>query len=109
MRLIDADALKEVFKETDVHYGGKIKELIDEAPTMSMPTIQAIWESGYFCGLNDTKPRPRPHREWIDHSDEGYVECPFCGSATNCEDNKEELHYCWNCGAYMRQEEATDE
>lgn len=47
--------------------------------------------------------------EWIDHSDEGYVECPFCGEATNCEDNKDELHYCWNCGAYMRQEEATNE
>jgi len=41
--------------------------------------------------------------EWIDYSDEGYVECPFCGSATNCEDNKDELHYCWNCGAKMKQ------
>lgn len=39
--------------------------------------------------------------EWKDHSDEGYVECPFCGSATNCEDNKDELHFCWNCGAQM--------
>lgn len=85
MRLIDADALKEVFKETNVHYGGKIKELIDEAPTV----------------------KERPQGEWIDHSDEGFVECPFCGSATNCEDNKDELHYCWNCGAEMRPEEET--
>lgn len=32
---------------------------------------------------------------------EGYVECPFCHSATNCEDNKDELHYCFSCGARM--------
>lgn len=40
--------------------------------------------------------------KWIDYSDEGYVECPFCGHATNCEDNIDELHYCFYCGAYMR-------
>jgi len=39
--------------------------------------------------------------EWIDYSDEGYVECPFCGHATNCEDNIDELHYCFYCGAKM--------
>ena len=105
MRLIDADALKEVFKETDVHYGGKIKELIDEAPTVEIPkTIQQAINFGIFHAENQ-----RPHREWIDHSDEGYVECPFCGSATTCEDNKNELHYCWNCGAEMRQEETKDD
>jgi hypothetical protein len=38
---------------------------------------------------------------WIDYSDEGYVECPFCGHATNCEDNIDELHYCFHCGAKM--------
>jgi hypothetical protein len=39
---------------------------------------------------------------WIDHSeDEGYVECPFCHELTNCNGNKEELHYCWHCGAKM--------
>ena len=35
---------------------------------------------------------------WIDHSNEGYVECPFCGSCTTCEDNIDELHFCFNCG-----------
>ena len=41
--------------------------------------------------------------EWIDHSEtDGYVECPFCGSCTTCEDNKDELHFCFNCGADMR-------
>jgi hypothetical protein len=38
---------------------------------------------------------------WIDHSEEGYVECPLCGHATNCEDNIDELHYCFHCGARM--------
>ena len=39
--------------------------------------------------------------KWLDHSDEGYVECPFCGSLTTCEDNIDELHYCFNCGEKM--------
>lgn len=46
----------------------------------------------------------RPHGEWIDHSDEGYVECPFCDHATTCDDNIEELHYCFFCGAELRKE-----
>lgn len=40
--------------------------------------------------------------KWIDYSDEGYIECPFCHSATNCNDNKDELHYCFSCGAELR-------
>ena len=48
----------------------------------------------------------RPHGEWIDYTDDGYVECPFCGSATNCEDGgKEDLHYCFSCGAKLGGEE----
>jgi hypothetical protein len=45
--------------------------------------------------------------KWIDCSDEGYVECPFCGHATNCEDNIDELHYCFYCGARMEAENGT--
>jgi hypothetical protein len=40
--------------------------------------------------------------EWIDCQEYGYVECPFCGHATNCEDNKDELHFCFYCGAKMK-------
>ena len=43
-----------------------------------------------------------PQGEWIDYSEEGFVECPFCHKATTCEDNIDELHYCWNCGAKMK-------
>jgi len=52
-------------------------------------------------------PSAQPDREvgkWIDHSDDGYVECPFCRSATNCDDNIDELHYCFSCGAKMEVE-----
>lgn len=48
-------------------------------------------------------PPAQPRKgKWIDYSDEGYVECPFCHSATNCDDNKDELHYCFSCGAELR-------
>ena len=46
--------------------------------------------------------------KWIDYSDEGYVECPFCHSATTCDGNKDELHFCFSCGADMREESEED-
>lgn len=76
VRLIDANALKEVFKETNVHYGGKIKELIDEAPTVEMP-----------------------QGRWIAQGKE-YVECDNC----NTWFKKRYLpygNYCCKCGAKM--------
>ena len=47
----------------------------------------------------------RKKGKWIDYSDEGYVECPFCHSATNCDGNKDELHFCFSCGADLRGEQ----
>ena len=42
----------------------------------------------------------KPKRgKWIDYTDEGFVECPFCHSATTCEDNIDELKFCFSCGA----------
>ena len=38
---------------------------------------------------------------WIDHSEEGFVECSECGSATNCNGDINELHFCFSCGAKM--------
>lgn len=65
-------------------------------------------EYDWIKGLSDSLvkiinlPSAQPRKgEWIDYSDEGYVECPFCHSATNCEDNKDELHYCFSCGAEL--------
>ena len=38
---------------------------------------------------------------WIDYSEEGFVECSECGSATNCDGNIADLHFCFSCGAKM--------
>ena len=46
-------------------------------------------------------PSIRPKGHWIDHSDEGYVECSNCGSATNCDGNIADLHFCFSCSAKM--------
>lgn len=43
--------------------------------------------------------------QWIDHSEEGYVECPLCGNLTTCEGNKKDLHYCFWCGARLEADE----
>jgi hypothetical protein len=45
----------------------------------------------------------RQKGKWIDYTEDGYVECPFCHSATNCDGNKDELHFCFSCGADMRE------
>ena len=44
---------------------------------------------------------------WIDYSEEGFVECSECGSATNCDGNINELHFCFSCGARMNEDERT--
>ena len=57
----------------------------------------------WFEHISSVQPRKG---KWIDYSDEGFVECPFCHSATNCDGNKDELHYCFSCGADMREGDA---
>ena len=47
--------------------------------------------------------KERQKGKWIDNG-ENYVECPFCHALTNCDDNKDELRFCFNCGAEMREE-----
>ena len=52
-------------------------------------------------------PSAQPERqkgEWIEYTEDGYVECPFCHNATNCDGNKDELHFCFSCGADMRED-----
>lgn len=97
MRLIDADAFKKYMRgaceEVSHAYkdGGKWAKQITED----------------FCMDIDEQPtiEERKNGEWIDYSDEGYVECPFCHSATNCDDNIDELHFCFSCGAEMGNEQ----
>lgn len=93
MRLIDVDAIPDIEflvcdatsanGELDAYCRGmdKVMEVVK-----SMPTIEPERQKG----------------EWIDCTEDGYVECPFCHSATNCDGNKDELHFCFSCGADMR-------
>lgn len=90
-----------------VHSDGKIEQIIE--PCDNCVSRQALLEffkdDDYVVNEINNMPSVLPkreHGEWIDCQDEGYVECPICGSATNCDDNKEDLHYCFSCGAEMR-------
>jgi DNA-directed RNA polymerase subunit RPC12/RpoP len=78
-----------------------IKEFIENAPTVD------LWQMRQEATENALKKAEvlygRTQGEWLDYSEEyGYIECPFCGSATTCEDNIDELHYCWNCGTHLQ-------
>lgn len=61
-------------------------------------------DQAYDKAIEALSQSERKKGRWIDYTDEGYVECPFCHSATNCDDNKDELHFCFSCGADMRGE-----
>ena len=62
---------------------------------------EGTWEEQYSkCPLVEEPERKKG--EWIDYSDEGYVVCPFCHNATNCDGNKDELRFCFSCGAELR-------
>lgn len=69
-----------------------------------------IPKSDLFVKLTDLRDLPSvtPERKkghWIDYSEECFVECSECGSATNCDGNINELHFCFSCGAKMESEE----
>ena len=87
MRLIDADALMRDIEHYHVS-DGKFQHWVEVQPTIETE---------------------RKKGKWIDYTEYGYVECPFCKSATNCDGNKDELHFCFSCGADMREEEHTTE
>lgn len=85
-------------------------EKIRQGVTMDDIRMASIIMNGMdFCEKAvRNQPSAQPEQktgEWIDYTDEGYVECPFCHSATNCDGNKDELHFCFSCGADMRGEQ----
>ena len=86
-----------------------MKRMTDGTVVISVPeddldiTGRVILEAGRWC-KTFYPDEPRMKGRWIDYTDDGYVECPFCGSATNCDGDISELHYCFSCGADMREE-----
>lgn len=68
-----------------------------------MPTD---WHKGVSSALSCLYrvPTVQPERKkgkWKNYIEDGYLECPFCGAATNCDGDIEELHFCFSCGAEM--------
>lgn len=111
MRLIDADALiddlmerycKECNKRKGIKNGKwRIIYEIGEVPCRAceVDDVKAELEEAPTADVPDRKVG-----KWIDYTEDGYVECPFCHSATNCDGNKDELHFCFSCGAKMEEE-----
>lgn len=66
------------------------------------PVIDEYWQAGEMAIKALQNEPPRMKGRWIDYTDDGYVECPFCGSATNCDGDISELHYCFSCGADLK-------
>ena len=90
---------------------GQALDLINTLPPVQ-PTItheQAIdylHETGWLQNHDRilTESRVPLKGTWKDFTDEGYVECPFCKSATNCESKEEidDIHFCFYCGAMLK-------
>ena len=96
------EAIKEYFKFSPLE-GRQCAKAIERVPSAQpdKDMLHLQREQAYLQGYEDGKKSRKG--KWIDYSDEGYVECPFCHSATNCDGNKDELHYCFSCGADMRE------
>lgn len=126
MRIIDADALKEVIwnnvylvqdvfnsRDCGMFWTGGIEKAIDEAPTIDIDSIIAEHENiGYEKGHRDgyaeavdTKPVRHGHwikREHAHSSDSGIYryECSECHCSDEHNESRE-VPYCWQCGALM--------
>ena len=107
MRLIDADAFADYIKKASLDQ--KYEDLKIDGLLTVADVLDAVVAELDGSGLDGYKNAPtiEPQRtgRWIDHVEDGYVECPFCHSATNCDDNISELHFCFSCGARMEGEE----
>lgn len=97
----------------------QLREAVDMAiAALEQPTItheQAIdylHETGWLQNHDRilTESRVPLKGTWKDFTDEGYVECPFCKSATNCESKEEidDIHFCFSCGAMLKRGEADE-
>ena len=82
MRLIDADELKNAFRE-DGHLSGYIEEFIDDCPTIEAePVKHGRWFGGY----------QQENGEW-------FYEKPYCSVCGAKHSGK--TPFCGNCGAKM--------
>ena len=73
-------------RETSMDFGE-----VDHVSVMLLEAADAIEELS----------KERKTGKWINYLEDGFVVCPFCGAATNCDGEISELHYCFNCGAEL--------
>ena len=113
MRPIDGDKLLETIEKERQYlrsrglYGAEhilvhnFRNLVEDAPTISLPNEQIAWKQGYEYGKNEK----RPEGEWIEQKNYPYqkcnlqlgYECNQCGT-----ENPYKANFCPNCGADMR-------
>ena len=113
MGLIDRQQAIEALRKALYEYEDKTEKQFQESEDLDIQDW--IQHRIFVQNMNDADvqtiinlPPAQPERqkdEWIDYTEDGYVECPFCHSATNCDGNKDELHFCFSCGADMRGEQ----
>lgn len=101
IRVSDIKELSPVQSEQELLKDGTLVVKTDFDMT-KFDRVNVIQNGTHYGDLFYQDDDTRRKGKWIDYSDEGYVECPFCHSATNCDGNKDELHYCFSCGADMR-------
>lgn len=115
MRLIDADAVKEIFLQDRCgdnflpkHF---VISTIDDAPTIEYSKNSLDYDYGFAEGLRRGKEKyeKRPKGKWIleetDYDDGGnnLYKCNNCHHS-DTHSGTTEVPYCWYCGADMRDE-----
>lgn len=92
--------IDEIRKDTVIvrNDGGYFGTIPSEVTPSAQPEVLA-------CGEGELSAQSERTGRWIDYVKDGYVECPFCHSATTCNDNISDLHFCFSCGARMEGEE----
>ena len=105
--LISRQALIELIDNAEENF--KIDNMDSISSNVEDPFVDGVL-SGVFNirQMVAQAPSVTPTRKkghWIDHSDEGFVECSECGSCwTNCDGNTTDLHFCYSCGAKMAED-----
>ena len=105
MSLFDLEDLLRSRRVPDKNYES-CSECIHADDSLEMCVLRrCIHAKGELQECYVPKQPERQKGEWIDYTEDGYVECPFCHNATNCDGNKDELHFCFSCGADLREDE----
>lgn len=86
----------------------KREDVLDALCNASVPTFnlfgKPILDVDYVPAIKSIPAADVVERKtgkWITYLEYGFVECPFCHSATNCYGDISELHYCFSCGAKL--------